>query len=190
MDPKLTPKPRRLIAFSGRAGSGKSLASQTLINLGWERVKFADPLKNMLRAFYKTTGLDDEQIERRIEGDLKETPDDLLNGQSPRTAMIALGHDWGRVNMHDTLWVDAWERAVRSVMAKGHNVVVDDCRYVNEVNAIHKLGGRVIMITRPQSKVLVSYHPSEQFDFEPDLSIFNNYGPEELVAAVHEAVVW
>ena len=53
-----------VVAFTGKRGSGKSVASQALIDdLGFQEVKFADPLKNMIRAFYRTCGLDDETID-------------------------------------------------------------------------------------------------------------------------------
>ena len=37
--------PRRIIAFTGLAGSGKSTAALHLVNQGWTRVRFADRSK-------------------------------------------------------------------------------------------------------------------------------------------------
>jgi hypothetical protein len=81
----------RLIALTGYAGSGKStLADILACEHGFTVVKFAGPLKAMLRAL----GLD----EREIEGDLKEQPCQLLAGHTPRRAMQTLGTEWGRVS--------------------------------------------------------------------------------------------
>lgn len=64
---------KTVYAFAGKRSSGKSTASQVLIDLGFTDLKFADPLKNMLRSFYSHNGVfDPVEIERRIEGDLKE----------------------------------------------------------------------------------------------------------------------
>lgn len=179
----------RLMAFAGRAGSGKSLAAQTLIDDGWVRLKFADPLKNMLRAFFKSSGLDDdEEIERRIEGDLKETPDPYLNYVSPRRAMQTLGQEWGRECIEPCLWVCALERAVRHAFLKGRNVVVDDCRYENEVQIIRDLGGAVTMIVRPDAELVDVSHVSERLALNPDFCIENSGSQAELVAAVRELV--
>ena len=166
----------KLVAFSGRAGSGKSVAAQALINVGFVRVKFASPLKNMLRAYYKTVGLDTEQIERRVEGDLKEAPDEALQGRSPRHAMVTLGTEWGRDLMAQDFWVAAWRTAVMSQFSKGRNVVVDDCRFANEVDAVHELGGVVVAITQwkiPDPSAQGEPHRSEKFDFTPDKVISN-----------------
>ena len=85
-----------LLGIHGKAGSGKSTAAQVLIDGGFKRVKFADPLKNMLRAI----GLTDQHIE----GDLKEVPCDMLLGQTPRHAMQTLGTEWGRGCIGGEFW--------------------------------------------------------------------------------------
>lgn len=179
----------RLIAFAGRAGSGKSAASESLMYRGWERVKFASPLKNMLRAYYDTLGLEPKEVERRIEGDLKEEPDPYLTGRSPRHAMQTLGGEWGRGLMRDSFWVRGWTQAVINLMQMGANVVVDDCRYPNEAEAIRKLGGRIVMIVRPDAELVDVSHESERFDFEPDLCIQNDGSVFDLVTKVHELTI-
>lgn len=178
----------RLVGFSGRAGSGKSLCADYLVRQGWARVKFADPLKNMLRAFYSTLGLSEAEIEARMEGDLKETPDDLLNGKSPRHAMQTLGQEWGRELISPTLWVSAWAEAVASAWSKGLNVVVDDCRYPNEAAHIKKLGGRVFMVVRGNVELVDTSHVSERFEFTPDAAILNQGSIHDLRDKVAQAV--
>lgn len=181
-------KPARLVGFSGPAGVGKSEASRLLTeSYGFVLVKFAAPLKSMLAALYEVVGLDDEESERRLEGDLKEKPDWLLSGASPRHAMQTLGTEWGRVLIHPDLWVNAWKRSVRSKLDAGISVVVDDLRFQNEATLIRELGGEIIQIMgTPRRQVFA--HPSEVFDFDPDKVIANNGRIEVLWDRVTEAL--
>lgn len=77
-----------VIALTGLAGSGKSTASKYLVEKhGYQLVKFAGPLKDMLRAI--GFGEDD------IEGNGKELSNSLLCDKTPRHAMQTLGTEWG-----------------------------------------------------------------------------------------------
>ncbi len=163
----------RLVAFTGPAGAGKSTAAQALVDQGWVRVKFADPLKNMLRAFYASCGINNaDYIEARIEGDQKEEPDPLLRGRTPRHAMQTLGTEWGRNCVAQDLWVSAWTQQAGTYLDMGVSVVVDDCRFDNEAAAVRKLGGLVVGIVG-RGKVLPGAHASES-GLTPDFSILND----------------
>jgi hypothetical protein len=129
-----------LVGLTGKAGSGKTTAAQVLVDAGWHRVKFAGPLKDMLRGM----GLTD----RHIEGDLKEVPCDLLGGQTPRYAMQTLGTEWGRGLIHPDLWIMLARQRIVTAMAAGLNVVVDDVRFENEAAVIRDLGGYVVGLER------------------------------------------
>ena len=129
-----------LLGITGKAGSGKSTAAEYLVQNGWHRIKFADPLKDMLRAI----GLDN----RHIEGELKELPCDILSGATPRHAMQTLGTEWGRGMIHPDLWIDLARRKISLAMASGLSVVVDDVRFENEAQVIRDLGGMVLGLER------------------------------------------
>ncbi len=174
----------RLIGFGGLAGSGKSTAADVLVADGWKRIKFADPLKNMLRSFYITAGLSFDEVERRIEGDLKEEEDDFLLGRTPRQAMQNLGDAWGRMSIHVDLWTEAWRSAVLKAFSEGLNVVTDDVRYQNEVNTVRSLGGLVYRIERGVQFVTKGSHPSEKLEFNPDAVLLNNSEPGEFADKV------
>lgn len=175
----------KLVAFTGRAGSGKSVAAQALIGEDYQRIKFADGLKSMLAALYTVAGLNGFEIHDRIEGDLKEDPDPVLNGASPRHAMQTLGNEWGREMISPTLWVSIWTQAVLKAFSEGKNVVVDDVRYQNEVEAVHRLGGCVVQIERPLTSPVTPKHPSEKFNFKPDVVVHNTTGVIDL----HQRIV-
>lgn len=163
----------RLIAFTGPAGSGKSTAADALVEVGWTRVKFADPLKDMVRAFYRACGIDHPPyIEARIEGDLKEEPDPFLRGQTPRWAMQTLGTEWGRNLIAEDIWTEAFIQRAGSLMSRDVDVVVDDCRFENEAEAIARLGGRVVRILGRDGGLGMS-HASERDQVACDMKIAN-----------------
>lgn len=168
-----------IIAFTGYAGAGKTTAANILIENGWARGKFAAPLKAMMRSLLRDQGATPADIERMIEGDLKEIPSDLLNGKSPRHAMQTLGTEWGRNCIHEDLWVDA---AMRGALRP---TVFDDCRFPNEAAAIRAAGGAIIEIQRP-SVGPVNGHVSEKLP-EPDWVLYNQGNLETLKWAVLNA---
>lgn len=120
---------------------------------GFKLVKFADPLKDMLRVL----GLGQEELE----GARKGLPCKLLHGRSPRYAMQTLGTEWGRGLIHDELWSSAWKARARQLLLDGSPVVCDDCRFENEVRAIQDLGGELWSIRRQGIKMPVVGHVSE-----------------------------
>lgn len=166
----------RIVGVSGYAKSGKSTVAEFLIaEHGFKRFKFADILKDMLRA----VGLTDAHIE----GDLKEVPTDALCGKTPRQAMQSLGTEWGRKCMGDDLWVNLWEQRVMEYLAGSADalVVVDDVRFPNELQRVLRLGGVVLRIERPGIAPTNS-HPSETaIDDAPGMVWMTNDGSiEEL----------
>lgn len=169
-----------IVAFRGDAGVGKTTVADYLVaQMGFQRVKFADPLKNMLRAI----GLDEDEIE----GDLKQVPCELLGGQTPRHAMQTLGTEWGRNCIGETFWVDLWINTASQFRL----VVCDDCRFPNEADVIRKMGGRIIEIVRPnhQNPSEVAKHASETSltGLEADITIINDGSLGDLFKSAHEA---
>jgi hypothetical protein len=132
-----------LIGIAGRKGHGKDTVARILQEHGFEVLRFADPLKAMLRAFYKVHGLETEAIDAKIEGALKELPCALLRGKTPREAMQTLGTEWGRGCVAGDVWVQS---LIARYCALDSKVVVPDVRYQNEVDAIHAAGGIVIKV--------------------------------------------
>lgn len=132
---------RTLIGLIGRKGAGKDTAAEVLLAQGYENVKFAGALKDMIRCVLSYQGVDAETIERMIEGDLKEVPTEYLAGQTPRYAMQTLGTQWGRKLIGEGFWVGATMRRVRSLLVAGRKVVVTDVRFPNEGDEIESEGG-------------------------------------------------
>lgn len=64
-----------LVGITGYKGSGKDTAASSLIDkAGYTRVAFAGALKAMLRAALEHMAIDSAEIERMVDGDLKEEP--------------------------------------------------------------------------------------------------------------------
>jgi predicted kinase len=145
----------RIVAFSGPAGSGKTTAAKHLVtDHGYRRIRFADPIKDMLRDF----GLTFDQID----GPLKETPCDLLCGKTPRRAMQLLGDEYGRQLIGNDIWVRAWERRFEEAMlwSSDTRIVVDDLRYPNELDVLLRHDALIIRVHRP-AVLAVEAHASE-----------------------------
>lgn len=165
----------RIVAFIGPIGSGKTTAAACLKPLGYHRISFADPLKQMLM----TLGLTHEQVY----GSEKEIPSPLLGHRTPRHAMQTLGTEWGRNLVAPDLWVRAWRYRCET-----HQLVaVDDLRFPNEYEMVRALNGVVVKIERPGSR-RPDEHESEAYEFEHDALIVNNNTLDRLKRDVLFAV--
>lgn len=172
-----------IVGICGEAGSGKSTASEVFVQNGYVRGKFAGALKEMMRAFLRYRGVDEDTIERMIEGDLKETPTPKLNGVSPRYAMQTLGTEWGRDCICENLWVDTEFEAREGV----ENLLFDDVRHHNESDAILLRGGKLIHVVGRASGV--QPHHSETYKPPSEATVIKNNGTVDQFKAKISNVV-
>lgn len=181
-----------VVAFTGKRGSGKSVAVQALTEeLGFVELKFADPLKNMIRAMYRTCGVDDATIERKIEGDLKEEPCEWLQGKTPRYAMQTLGTEWRNLIAED-LWASMFKKAVESGNL-GDRIACSDYRFPKEGAVLDELGAIKYRVTRTTADAAsdeASQHVSETLidEISTDLDIDNDGSIADLRGAVIDYV--
>lgn len=157
---------RVIIGLCGLAGSGKSTVAKCLEQIGYQRVAFADPLKDMLAA----VGFTREQLY----GSEKEVVVPDL-GVTPRYAMQTLGTEWGRDLISERFWIDLWGRKVATIAGP---VVADDIRFQDEADAVRAAGGIVWEVIRPG--VGRQAHASEQQDIQADWVIRNDTTLDEL----------
>lgn len=141
----------KIIAFSGRKQSGKTVCSEFLKGLllsnGYSDVdiyNFADPLKedicmNMFGLTYSQCyGEDDNK---------NELVDAYWDGQqlTARDLMQLVGTDLFR-KLNNNVWVNA---LINKIKRTDHQIViVSDCRFPNEVAAVKQNGGLVFRLTR------------------------------------------
>jgi len=159
----------RVIGLSGFAGCGKTTVARYLIEQwGFVRVRFADPLKDMLRVV--------DLNDRHLDGDLKETPCDILGDRTPRSVLQELGTDFFRNRVSPNFWVNAWKRRVQAHMDMEEYIVADDVRFPNEAAAIFHFGGALARITRPDNTLDVGKHESEAYieSIAPDVHLIND----------------
>lgn len=145
-------KPHPLIAFCGRAQSGKSTAAKYLKkNMGYSIYSFAEPLRKILRAM----GVPQRNLNSDKESVIKEF------GCSARFLMQTLGTNWAREMVKESIWRDMMEARLVEARKKGILVSIDDVRFNNEADLIHAHGGLVIGIDRGGTRC-GSDHPSEK----------------------------
>ena len=154
-----------IVALVGAAGCGKSTVADILQGMGYHRLKFSQPLKDMLKAI----GLSDEHTE----GSLKEVPRDLLSGRTPRYAMQTLGTEWARDIMEKDFWLNLW----RTQAQKYEKLVVEDCRFGNEAGLVKSMGGNLWRINRLGYDFNGHSSETEMEGLDCDCTI-NNYGNE------------
>jgi dephospho-CoA kinase len=135
---------RKIIAFTGLAGSGKTLASKWLAdNRGYQVQSFAAPIKKMVSAVWP-------QCEE------KSASYEEFGGKTLRQAYQLLGTEWGR----QLMWEDIWVQKLIDSMASDISYVIDDLRFTNEAKALKDAGAIIIEIQRKGS--LKMGHASEQ----------------------------
>ncbi|MFD7738021.1 hypothetical protein [Kitasatospora sp. NPDC059800] len=153
------PKGPQLIGLAGLARSGKDSAASALVEAGWTRRAFADPLKEMLYALDPLVFSPSGQRNRLgglVDGlgwdKAKELPE-------VRALLQRGGTEAGRGVLGPNVWVDQMFRDADSWTAP---VVIPDVRFPNEANAIRARGGLVVLVARPgQALIDGATHISE-----------------------------
>ena len=170
----------KLIALTGAAGSGKSTVAKHLSNkrIPFVRTKFSGTLKKMLMQIPNVTT-------DMIEGELKEEPQELFGGKTPREVMQTLGTEWGRDSVYSKIWLDSWERSINDLTY----IVVEDLRYLNEAELVKRRGGQIWRIKRPDYQCNGHISETEMEGIDPDLTIRNNGSVEELHAMIDSILV-
>lgn len=178
-------RPLPIIAITGKARSGKGTMADVLIEEhDFIKMSFADPLKEGCAKMFGC------EIEEMYEGD-REKPMYEFDF-SIRQLLQHIGTEGVRA-----LDVDAWVKLFHRRMyyaalddnIKG--VVVDDCRFQNEVDYIHDMGGTVIQVHREDNDpVGIAGHSSEGgiHPASVDYQIINNGTLEGYLQAIDRQV--
>jgi hypothetical protein len=142
-----------LIGLSGYARSGKDTVAELLcLNYGYERVSFADPMRQALYV-----------LSPKLDGivRLSEYVDDYgwdvaKQNQEVRRLLQVFGTEVGR----KMFGLDFWINTALKNLDGSSQVVISDVRFPNEADAIAKLGGSVWRINRKNHSA-VNGHASE-----------------------------
>lgn len=129
-----------LIGLAGYATVGKDAVAEILVrDRGFTRVAFADAVRE---AVYT--------LDPQVDGfTLRELVDGIGWDKAKahtevRRLLQAMGTELARKTWRDDFWV-----ALLMDRYTGQDWVVSDCRFINEVNAIQVMGGKVYRIERP-----------------------------------------
>lgn len=173
-----------IIGVTGRKGNGKDTIGKILFDkYGYIRVAFADSLKEACRSIFHFT-------DNQLYGTEKETIDEYWKVR-PRHVLQFVGTELFREQISSVIpWVekDIWIKSVekkilsiRELNSHAH-IVVTDVRFQNEVDAIRKLGGIVIRVSRPSLQNKLDTHSSElEIDkLDVDMDILNDSTVDEL----------
>lgn len=176
-----------LYAITGKRGHGKSTAAEALEKTGrFVHINFADPLRQACATVYGLT------TQEMLDPVLKEQVLQRWPYKSPREILQQVGTELFR-NYLDETWVKAFERQVQAAWDDGFGVVCSDCRFLNEAQAVRRLGGKVIRVVDPRKTRTdeASRHASEmeQEAIIADWTITNDRTVRDLHNAMLMVVV-
>lgn len=141
-----------ILGICGFAGSGKSTVADILEkNHGFKKISFAGPLKDMVSAIFHWDRemLEGATIESRQwrEGvDLWWSNKLNIPNLTPRLVLQIMGTEVMRLHYHNDIWIASMEK---QLLENSHNrLVITDCRFPNELDAIKKQGGDIIYVSR------------------------------------------
>jgi dephospho-CoA kinase len=140
-----------VIGLCGKAGSGKSTVAQYLQeNYGFERIAFADSLKEILLESGIVSPLDL----------VKKTP-------YARFLLQRIGTDVIRNQVDPNFWINKTLKKIGELIFKGKkNIVIEDVRFPNEAELINLFNGTVIKVVRNNNTLDredLKNHESETF---------------------------
>ena len=140
-----------IIGVCGFIGSGKDTIADYLVNLHhFRRESFANTLKDAVAQVF---GWDRTMLEGRTKQarEWREQVDpwwaDRLSipHLTPRYILQQWGTEVCRKNFHDDIWIASLENKLRNSQ---DDVVISDCRFPNEIQAIKQAGGIVVRVVR------------------------------------------
>lgn len=169
-----------LIGLVGKKRSGKSTTTDHLIEkYGFEEISWAYPLKEIIGK--ELFGLSDDQLYGGDEHREVTIPEWNM---SSRQILQVVGTDMFRKYWPD-FWVKVGMKRILRLLDEDRRIVVSDCRFPNECEAIKEVGGITIRIIR-KDLVSTDTHASETAldDYETDYNIVSGEGVDVLKQAV------
>lgn len=140
-----------IIGICGLIGSGKDTVADFLVNnYNYKKESFAAALKDAASVVFNwdrnlLEGRTVEAREWREQVDAWWSKRLNIPHLTPRFILQNWGTELFRGHFHDDIWIATVENKLRLTT---DNIVITDCRFPNEIEAIRKLGGKIIRIKR------------------------------------------
>lgn len=142
-----------VIGLTGYAQSGKDTAAGFLVEAGWTKLAFADPLRAAvfaLNPIIYSEGPSQGNAEHHyvhVQDAINSYGYEFTKAKYPeyRELLQRMGTEVGRDQFGENFWVER----VTSQFKPGGKYVVSDVRFPNEANAVRGHGGKVFRIFRP-----------------------------------------
>jgi hypothetical protein len=140
-----------IIGICGFIGSGKDTVADFLVNFHeFRRESFASTLKDSVAAVF---GWDRTLLEGRT-AEAREWREQVdpwwaerldMPTLTPRWVLQYWGTEVCRRGFHDDIWIASLENKLRN---SKDNIVISDCRFPNEIQAIKKANGVIVWVQR------------------------------------------
>ncbi len=174
-----------IYGFTGKARSGKTTACNHLKSIGnYKQLNFKDCLIEEMREKLP-------DILHHLSDIYGKTIDELFFEKPP--AMRALMQNFGTdVRRADDpgYWVQQWVNRASALIEEGHNILVDDVRFINESDAIRLMGGSIIRIVRTDVDETLSHVSETEMDsIDVDAEIAVDTGDLSTLYNVLDAII-
>lgn len=183
-----------IIGLCGAQGVGKDTIGDILVSeYGFTKITFASALKDVVSILFSWPRdlLEGITEESRL---WRETVNEYwsektgVSGFTPRKALQYVGTDLLRRQLYDNIWVNIVENKINMLLSLNPetNIVITDCRFINEFNMIKKFSGsQIFKIVKDIDIQLINTNISHSSEvdwqnYEFDRILYNNKTVSDL----------
>lgn len=171
-----------IIGLNGLIGSGKDTVTDYVIKTyELEQMSFGKYVKDCLAVMF---GWDREMLEGKTKESRiwRDSVDVFWSSKlnlrfTPRLAMQLYGTELVRKHLNNDFWINRFELDYEK--RENKNIIVSDCRFINEIEKIRELGGTIIEI---QPKELPEWYETAK---NQNLGMYNEDVMKKLYPQIH-----